>query len=68
MVALFEKSGPYAVILPSLLMEAFLIFSVGIGELCSIELTNFFASLFTGDAWNIKQLRAKSSEDLHKLW
>ncbi|NXA81456.1 RM47 protein, partial [Thryothorus ludovicianus] len=22
----------------------------------------------TGDSWNIKQLRGKSSEDLHKLW
>ncbi|OXB54838.1 hypothetical protein ASZ78_016451 [Callipepla squamata] len=22
----------------------------------------------SGDAWNIKQLRAKSSQDLHKLW
>lgn len=37
-------------------------------KLDSSKSVGFFYFMFSGDAWNIKQLRAKSSQDLHKLW
>lgn len=63
--SIFLKSGLCTFVSAEPNRSTFVFFRIR--ELCSIKLMAVL-KFFTGDSWNIKQLRGKSSEDLHKLW